>query len=422
MHMKWVRKVGGIGVLGAGLIMAGLIPGTAAWGAQGNGKPPLRVGFLTILTGPAAASGQQMLDGVKMYLAQHHNQIDGRAVKLYARDTAGKPANDLTDLRKMVEQDHIDVLIGPFLANEGYAVSPYVRKHKLPWISPVTAADQLTQRQLNPYLVRMGWSSSQATHPLGDYAYKKLGYRRVAVIGSDYAFSYEVVGGFQSTFEADGGKVVQKLWTPFGTQDFAPYLSRLDRHVDAIFVTMTGADVIRFLRQYHEFGMKIPLVGGPLMSDASMITSLPKSAAGMVDSAIWDAWSSRPEAQQFVKEFKARYHMLPGYYAESCYDALAWLKKAVEAVHGDTSNKKAFMHALLSVSLPNAPRGPLSVDKYHNAVQNIYIRRVTLKDGHLINKVIYTYPHVSQFWKWSPKAYMAKPAYSRTYPPCKYCK
>lgn len=405
----------------AALIAASVMLSVPSW-AQNSSKKPIRIGFLTILTGPAAASGKQMLDGVKMYLAQHHHELDGRPVKLYTEDTAGKPANDISELRKLVERDHINVLIGPFLANEGYAVSPYVKKYHLPWISPVTAADQLTQRKLNPYLVRMGWTSSQATHPLGDYAYKKLGYRRIAVIGSDYSFSYEVVGGFQSTFQAAGGKIVQKIWTPFGTQDFGPYISRLKHNVDAIFVTMTGADVIRFLKQYHEFGMKIPLVGGPLMSDASMISALPKSSAGMIDSAIWDAWLKRPQAKKFVKEFRARYHEWPGYYAESCYDAIAWLRKALKAVHGNTSNTKAFMHALLNVKLPNAPRGPLSLDKYHNVIENIYIRRVVLKHGHLINKVIYTYPHVSQFWKWSPKAYMSNPPYSRDYPPCKYCK
>lgn len=420
MHLnrlnKWRSYVAAGLLLGAsGLLATGGLAQAAAV------KKPIRVGFLTILTGPAAASGQQMLDGVKMYLNLHHDQVDGHRVILYAEDTAGKPAIDIADLRKLVEQDHINVLIGPFLANEGYAVSPYVKKYKLPWISPVTAADQLTQRRPNPYLVRMGWSSSQSTHPLGDYAYKKLGYRTVDVVGSDYAFSYEVAGGFQSTFEADGGKVIQKIWTPFGTPDFAPYLSRLNRHADAVFVTMTGSDVIRFLKQYHQFGLTMPLIGGPLMSDGSMLAALPKSAAGMIDSGIWAATLKTPEARHFVHEFESRYHQIPGYFAESCYDAVAWLQAAVKAVDGKFEDKPAFLTALLNVKLPNAPRGPLSVDKYHNAVENIYIRKVVLSHGHLMNQVIYTYPHVSQFWKWSPKAYMAQPAYSRSYPPCKYC-
>lgn len=387
------------------------------------GAEPIRIGFLTILTGTAAESGRDMLEGFRLYLEQNNFQMAGHPVQFIVEDTGGVPANTLTKARKLIEQDKVHVLVGPFLANEGYAISDYVRQQGIPWVVPVVSADDLTQRARNPWVIRMGWTSSQITHPLGEYAYKTLGYRRMAAVGSDYAFSYEVVGGFQRTFEESGGQIVQKLWTPFGTTDFAPYLSVIRRDVDAVFVTMTGADVVRFMSQYAAFGLKnrLPIVGGPLMADESLLRAMGDEALGLITSHFWSAALDRPEARKFVEAFRARYNKIPSYYAETCYDAAMWIDRAVRASGGAFQDRARFLEALKSIKLPDAPRGPIVLDEYQNAVQNVYIRRVVRREGILWNEVLSVLPNVSQFWKWSPEEYLAQPLYTREYPPCRYC-
>jgi branched-chain amino acid transport system substrate-binding protein len=97
------------------------------------------------------------------------------------------------------------------------------------YISPVAAADDLTQRDLGkfPHFIRTGWSSSQPSHPFGQWACDQ-GYKKIVAIGADYAFGYEVIGGFQRAFEACGGKILQKIWPPLGTKDFGPYIGGTD--------------------------------------------------------------------------------------------------------------------------------------------------------------------------------------------------
>ena len=81
----------------------------------------------------------------------------------------------------------------------------------------------------------------------------------------------------------------------------------------------------------------------------------------------------------------------------------------------------AFLAALKKVEIADSPRGPLTLDKYGNPIQNIYVRKVEKVGGKLQNTVIHTFPAVSQFWKYSPEEYLKTPLYSRDYPPCKHC-
>src|SRR5262245_14561356 len=89
-----------------------------------------------------------------------------------------------------------------------------VGEYKVPMLYPVIAADDLTQRKPAKWVVRTGWTASQPSHPFEEWVYKTLGYKKVAVIAIDYAFGWEVVGGFQKTFEEAGRQIVQKLWPP----------------------------------------------------------------------------------------------------------------------------------------------------------------------------------------------------------------
>jgi len=95
--------------------------------------------------------------------------------------------------------------------------------------------------------------------------------------------------------------------------------------------------------------------------------------------------------------------------------------EAAKAVGGRVEDRAAFMAALRAVEINDAPRGPVKMDPYGNPTQNIYIRKVERVGGKLQNTVIYTYPAVSQFWKYNPEEFLKQPVYSREFPPCRHC-
>jgi branched-chain amino acid transport system substrate-binding protein len=395
----------------------------AAGPAWAQAKGPIKIGFLAPVTGAAAAVGKDMTNGFAMYLEEIGNTIAGRKVEVIVEDTQGQPAIALTKLRKLVESDQVHVLAGLLFAHVGYALAPKVDEYKIPMLYPVVSADDLTQRKPAQWVIRMGWTSSQPNQPFGEWVAKTLKYKKVVTIGIDYAFGWEQVSGFQRTFEESGGQVIQKLWPPLGTTDFAPYLAQIRRDADAVFAVMVAASSLRFPKQYQDAGLKarIPLIGGGTSFDEFVLPSLGDEALGGISPLIYSAALDTPINRKFVKEYRAKFGKVPGYYSETCYTAARWINEAAKAVGGNVEDRDKFLTALKKVEIPDAPRGPIKLDAHGNPVQNIYVRKVERKDGELWNTVIHTFPGVSQFWKYPVDAFLKDPVYSRDYPPCKHC-
>jgi branched-chain amino acid transport system substrate-binding protein len=350
-------------------------------------------------------------------------QMVGRKVEVIVEDTQGKPDVALTKLRKLVESDNVQVLVGETFAHIGYALAPRVDEYKIPMLYPVIAADDLTQRKPAKWVVRTGWTSSQPSHPFGEWVYMTLGYKKIVTIAIDYAFGWEVVGGFQKSFEEAGGQIIQKLWPPLGTTDFAPYLSQIRRDADAVFALMVAASSLRFPKQYQDAGLKarLPLIGGGTTFDEFVLPSLGDEAIGGISPLIYSAALDTPVNARFVKEYRAKFGKVPSYFSETCYTTGRWINEAAQAVGGNVEDRESFLAALRKVEIPDAPRGPIKLDSYGNPIQNIYVRKVEKKDGELWNTVIQTFPAVSQFWKYSPEEFLKQPVYSRDFPPCKHC-
>jgi branched-chain amino acid transport system substrate-binding protein len=287
----------------------------------------------------------------------------------------------------------------------------------------VIAADDLTQRKPAKWVVRTGWTGSQPNHPFGEYVAKTLGYKRIVTVAIDYAFGWEQVGGFQKTFEENGGQIVQKLWAPLNTADFAPYLSQIRRDADAVFALMVSISASRFPKQYQDAGLKakLPLIGGGTTFDEFVLPSFGDEAIGGMSALIYSAALDTPINKKWVADYRKKYTKMPSYYSETSYTSTRWINEAAKAIGGDVENREKFLEALKKVEIPDAPRGPVKLEAYGNPIQNIYIRKVERKDGELWNTVVHTYPAVSQFWKYKPEEFLKQPVYDRNFPPCKYC-
>jgi len=386
-------------------------------------KGPIKIGMLVPQSGPLAANGKDMINGFEMFFEENGYRLAGREIKFIVEDDEGKPATGLTKIRGLVEGQGVHLVTGPLSAGVGYAVAPYIHARKVPAIFPIVAGDDLTQRKRSPYIVRVGWAGSQPSHPFGKWVYDNLKYKRVAVIAYDFAFGWEVVAGFQRTFEEAGGQVVQKLWPPLGTADFAPYISQLKRDVDAIYAQFSGADALRFGKQFAEAGLKerLPLIGGGTFVDEHVLRVQGDEVLGVITALHYSAALQTPANKKFAAAYEAKYKQIPSYYSEGTYVAGVALKAALEATGGDIENVDKFLAALRRVDLSESPRGPMRFDDYGNPIMNIYVRKVERVNGRLQNTVIHTFPMVSQFWTYRPEEFLKHPVYSRDYPPCKAC-
>ncbi|HEX9572918.1 MAG TPA: ABC transporter substrate-binding protein [Myxococcales bacterium] len=379
-------------------------------------KEPIRVGFLTVSSGALAAGGRQMGEGLNLYLKEHGDKLAGRPIEVITLDTAGQPATTRTRTQEAVERYKVHVIIGPLAAFEALAINDYVKQAKVPVISPSAAAEDLTQRSPNPWFVRAVGSSAQPNQPFGEYAAKTLGYKRIATIGDDFAFGHETTAGFQRTFEDAGGKIVQKQWAPLNVADYGSYVAGIKPDVDAVYASFAGANGLRFLRQYAEYGLKVPVLGNMTTVDEGILKNMGDEALGVVSCGWYSAAIDTPANRKFVEAFRAAYGADPGYYSAGAYTAALFLDLALQKVHGKVEDKDAFMKALRSLNVADSFRGPMRIDDHGNPVLIVYIRKVERKDGRLQNTVLQTYPAVTQFWKYEPKAFLAQPVYSRDYP------
>ena len=382
---------------------------------------PLRVGFLTVNSGALAAGGRQLEEGIKLFLKERDNKIAGRPVELIVADTAGQPANTRTKAQELIERNNVHVIIGPLAAFEALAINDYIQQVGMPTISDSAAAEDLTQRKLNPWFVRACSTSAQPAHALADYAAKTLKYKKVAVIADDFAFGHEITAGFQRVFEESGGKVVQKLWSPLNVADYGSFIAQLDRNADAVLANFAGANGLRFIKQYNEYGLAgtLPLIGHMTTVDEGVLKNMGDEAKGVISTGWYSAAIDTPANKKFVDACRAEYKADPGYYTFGAYLAGMFLEEAAKKVNGNVEDKQAFMKALRTLDLKETPTGPVKIDEYGNPIMNIYIRKVETVDGRLMNKVIHTYPAVSQFWTYDPKQFLQSPVYARDWAPAK---
>lgn len=383
--------------------------GSVATGGGGTFK----IGYYGALSGDFASSGKDALNGLTMFLEESNEQAGDIEIEIISEDTGGDPQNALNKARKLVEQDGVDVLVGPTLADEGYAVRDYVDQAKVPNLFPTVSGDDITQRLRTDWIIRTGWTSSQPAHPFAQWVYDQ-GVRRVAIIAYDYAFGWENVGGFQNVFEDLGGEVVQKLWTPQETSDFAPYLGQLNEDVDGVVVAQSGSSAISFLQQWQDFGLKgeLPLYGLAAISDESILKEMGDEAVGMFTTLHWSAALETDAAQTFVEDFQSKFDYEPGYRAEAGYVTGQVIVSALENSDGGFDDAAELAEGFKAVKI-DAPRGPVSFDEYGGIIQNVYIREVTKANGALQNTVMDTFDDVSQFWNYDSEAFLDTPVYSR---------
>ena len=381
----------------------------------------LRIGFLTVRTGPLAAGGKQMEQGIDLFLKERHYTLSGRKVEIVFADTAGQPAQAKTKAQELIERDKVDVIVGPLATFEALALDEYVLQAKVPLLPPMSAAqNDLAQHKKSDYVIHTYGTAAQAMYAMGDYAAKKLGMKRVAMIADDFTYGHEGAAGFQRTFEDAGGRVVQKLWPPLNAPDYGSFIGQLKSNVDGVYAGFAGSNPLRFLRAYHEYGMKPIVMGNPTLTDEGILKNMGDEALGVYTASWYAVDHDTPDNNRFVASIRKEYNVTPGFYTAATYTSGLWIEGAMKLVKGKFENKAAFLKALHEVKLDHGPMGPLRLDEYGKPILNVYVRKVERRNGELVNVTVATYPNVSQFWTYEPKAFIAGPQYSRDYPPVRF--
>lgn len=365
----------------------------------------VKIGLLLPTSGVDSAQGSDATKGVELYLESIGWRAGGREIALVKEDDEAKPAVALARLRKLVEEDQVDFLVGPISSAVALAIREYVHEKGTPLIVPAAFTRVLTSPQhASPAIFRLSETSDQANYPMGGWLAQRMNYRKVIVMAADFAGGRHSVEAFMAGFRASGGEIVSEIYPPFGTPDFAPYLAELDSlRADAVYAWFAGADAVHYVTQYRAAGLahRFPLTGHSALTVETILPALGDAALGIVTVGAYSAALDTPENRRFVKHYEKAHGVAPSRYSECGWDAGALIATALDALKGELADRGRVRHAL-KAALPNIipPRGPLQFDDYRQVITPIYVTRTEKRDGRMVNAVIDTIPAVSQAATW----------------------
>jgi branched-chain amino acid transport system substrate-binding protein len=384
-------------LLGTAVLAA--FAGTAFAQQQG----PIKIGVLATLEGPFAAGGADGMRGAELAVRQRGGMVAGRKIELIKASSDAKPDVAVNAARKLVEQDKVDILVGPLSGGEGIAVKDYSKTQpQVTFINGSSGAQATTLTNPSPNFFRFNTDGGQWMVGLGKEALKR-GYKRVMIIAEDYSFPYSQVQGFMTEYCGAGGRVPVKAWVPLGGKDYSSVIARIPKDIDALVVVLGGADAVNFLNQYEAAGGDKPMIGGSITVSQDVLNYRGKrrdSLVGTLSAGPLADSIDTPEYKAFVADYKKNFpdgYPSPGLFALNYYINMKAALDGLEAVKGDLSNNQAKFREHLSKMTLKTPVGDIKLDENRQAIGTTFLTEVVKDDkGGLHNKVIGKAENVNQ--------------------------
>lgn len=396
--------------------------------ADGHASP-VKIGVLATLEGTFTVLGEDGVRGMKTALAQIGDKVGGRPYEIIIQSTDASPDSALRGARKLVEQDGVDLIIGPLSGSEGIAIRDYSKTQPaVTFINGISGAMETTFVTPSENFFRFNTDGAQWSVGLGDYVYNEKGYETVATIGEDYSFIYTQVFGFATEFCAAGGEITERFWVPLGTKDFGSIIAALPDDVDAIYLGLGGGDAVNFLNQYQQAGGDANLIGGSIMVDGTVLSSEGSAKDALIgvpssgpQADTWDdaAWQAYVKAYQDTFPPEERFPS-PSLLATGYYNATNAMAQCMDSVGGDLGDGQAAFRSCLSGLTLEAPNGTITLDENRQAVGANFVSEVVeLDDGTLATQLVKKVDGVNQTLGIDKAAFTAIGLPGRETPVCK---
>ena len=388
--------------------------GTSSTSASSHA--PVKVGYLLPLTGIFTKNGTSEQDGFKLGLKHFGTSVDGHPIQVTYANDQGDPSVSLSDARRLVTSDHVQVMEGPLISSAIAVVAPYVLGQGIPEDDLYLASPQQSQAYTRYGTgFTSGWDGFAPSTVGARWAYDTMHWRHVTTVGLGISFGWQGVGGFAAQFTKLGGKIDKMIWVPSNSVDMSSYVSAIPTSTQAVWVVLSGSQAANFVNSYASFGLKkkIPLMGITTLTDQAALPAENASAAlgTYTDSQYCDG---NPTAvnQQFANAYHAAYGVYPSYYSEAGYTKAQILIAALKSLHGNVTSEKALSSAMRAVTI-TAPRGPVSLNHATwSPVQNEYICKVESVGGAMRNVPILTVRSVPPWGTLSQSAW--EPLFAKT--------
>ena len=364
-------------------LLAALLASTLAFADAGK----IKVGFMLPYTGTYAGLGNAITNGFKQFVDEQGGKLGGRAVEYFVVDDESDPAKATENANKLAKRDKVDVMIGTVHSGVAMAMAKVARDTNTLMIDPNAGADEVTGAMCAPNIFRTSFSNWQPGFAMGQYVAKK--HKTAVTLTWKYAAGQQMVDGFKEAFEKGGGKVVKEMTLPFPNTEFQPYLTEIaSLKPDAVYVFFAGAGAAKFVKDYAAAGLKtsMPLYAPGFLTDGTL-DAMGGAGEGLLTALHYADNLANAKDKAFRTKYAVTYKAQPDVYAVQGYDAAQLLAAGLAAVKGDLGHRDDLVKAMESAKI-DSPRGPFSLSKSHNPIQDVYLRKAEGRDNKLVETII----------------------------------
>ena len=366
----------------AALLAAGVVSQNSFAVAQGQ---KIRVGLMLPYTGTYAQLGVAITNGFKLAISERGGKLGGRELEFFTVDDEAEPAKAPENTNKLVQRDKVDVLVGTVHSGVQMGMVKIAKENNTLMIIPNAGLDSATGALCSPNIFRTSFSNWQPSYPMGKVLADR-GIRNVISLAWKYGAGEEAVAGFTEGFIKAGGRSVRGLWIPFPNVEFQALLTEIaSAKPDAVFVFFAGGGAAKFIKDYAAAGLRktIPLFGSGFLTDG-VLDATEEAAQGLETTLHYaDGLNTKRDRDFRAAYFKA-FTFAPDVYAVQGYDAGLLLAAALETVKGDLTKRKEIIAAMEKTKI-DSPRGPWTMSKAHNPIQDIYLRKVVGRENKYVS-------------------------------------
>ena len=343
----------------------------------------VKIGLLSSFSGPFGIIGQSIGNAIDLEVQANGGKLGGYPVEIIKQDDQSKPDIALQAATKLVEQDKVDILIGPSLTNGVLAVYQPVVKSKVVMISTVSGPGELAGKFCNQYFFSTSFQNSDVAASMGEHI-QKLGVKNLYLHAPNFEGGREVLGGVKRYYK---GNVVKEVLTPMTQQDFSAELTQIRLAApEAVFAFYPGNLAIAFVKQYAQAGLlpKIPLYTVSTI-DGNTLAAMGDAPVGTFQTASWNVDLPNDANKKFVSDYRAKYGASPTFYGAYAYDAARLIGSALKQA-GGASNREALVAALEKADFPSV-RGNFKFNKNHFPMQDFHLlEAVKQPDGTVVQQ------------------------------------
>jgi branched-chain amino acid transport system substrate-binding protein len=349
-------------------------------------KNEIEIGAISELTGPIAPFGVRAMNGINLGVdyINKNGGINGKKIRLIIEDDRSIPQQAVSAMKKLVESNKVQVVVGIVGSGLGMAVAPIANSKEVVLIACGVSTPLYSTP--NDYTFRIRGNATREIEICAMIAYTDYKVKNLAVVHvqNDFGVSYKNV--FTNKFEGLGGKVQIVESFQSGEVNMKSIILKIKKAgIKNIFLVGQGAENGYFLKQSKEFGLNAKFFSTVGMEVPEALSIAGNAADGIIYTTTgFDPEDTDSLVMLFRSSYKEVYKEDPDLFAAEGFDAIRIASQSIKESGCDAENIKKFLYKLKDF---DGVTGKISFDINGDPLtRKIFVKTIENQKYKIINK------------------------------------